>query len=30
MFEEFCEMMSGKDDIFYCINLEILGFSKNL
>lgn len=30
MFEEFCEMMSGKDDIFYGTNLEILGFSKNL
>ena len=24
-FEEFCKMMSGKDDIFYGTNLEILG-----
>ena len=25
MFEEFCKMMSGKDDIFYGTNIEILG-----
>lgn len=30
LFEEFCEMMSGKDDIFYGTNLEVLGFSKKL
>ena len=30
MFEEFCKMMSGKDDIFYGTNLEVLGFSKKL
>ena len=25
MFEEFCRMMSGKEDIFYGTNLEVLG-----
>jgi len=25
MFEEFCKMMSGRDDIFYGTNIEILG-----
>lgn len=30
LFEEFCKMMSGHNDIFYGTNLEVLGFSKNL
>lgn len=29
MFEEFCEMMSGQNDIFYGTNLEVLTFDNN-
>ena len=25
-FEEFCKLVSGKDDIFYCTNREAFGF----